>query len=146
LGAAVAAAQDAVDAFDEVAAEQLGLNRTDLRCLSALTQLGPLPAGELAARAGLSRPAMTTAIDRLEAAGYARRTHDTGDRRRVLIEVTDRARRATGAIWEPLAAEGLAKARLYSIDELRTILDYLRFDRELQERHAARVRSMTDVQ
>jgi DNA-binding MarR family transcriptional regulator len=141
LTAAVAAAQDGVDAFDEAAAVRLGVNRTDLRCLSVLGRSGAMPASELAARAGLSRPATTTAIDRLAAARYVRRVHDTVDRRRVLIELTARARRAEREIWGPLSEEGLAKASQYSVEELRTILDFLGADRELQKRHVKRLRA-----
>ncbi len=140
LSTAVAAGQEALDAFDEAAADRLGLNRTDLRCLSILDRAGPLPPSALADRAGLSRPAMTTAIDRLATAGYVRRVHDSIDRRRVFVEVTARARRAGAAIWGPLTAEGLAIASSYDMDKVRLILDFLRESRELQDKPAARLR------
>lgn len=137
----MAAAQEAVDAFDEAAAKRLTLHRTDLRCLDVLDREGPMMASALADRVGLSRPATTAAVDRLTLAGYVRRVHDTEDRRRVLVEVTPKARRVGRAIWGPPTREGLAHASRYSVDQLRTILDFLRADRELQERHAARLRS-----
>jgi DNA-binding MarR family transcriptional regulator len=137
----VAAAQEAVDAFDEAAAERLALHRTDLRGLAVLDREGPLVASVLADRVGLSRPAMTAALDRLTLAGYVRRVHDTDDRRRVLVEVTAQARRVGRDIWGPLTKEGLAHASRYSVEQLNTILDFLHADRELQERHAARLRA-----
>jgi DNA-binding MarR family transcriptional regulator len=140
LSTAIAAGQEALDAFDEAAAIRLGLNRTDLRCLSILDRAGPLTPSVLAERAGLSRPATTTAIDRLAAAGYVRRLHDSIDRRRVFVEVTARARRAGAAIWGPLTTEGLATASGYDAEQLRLILDFVRASRELHETHAARVR------
>src|SRR5437762_12908161 len=73
IGRAVMAFQDATDEVDEAAARRLGLNRTDLRCLSVLWQRDGLGASELAEAAGLTRGAMTTVLDRLEASGYARR-------------------------------------------------------------------------
>ncbi|MGH2380658.1 MAG: MarR family winged helix-turn-helix transcriptional regulator [Candidatus Limnocylindria bacterium] len=136
----MAAAQEAVDAFDEAAAQRLAIHRTDLRCLGVLDREGPMVASVLADRVGLSRPAMTAALDRLTAAGYVGRVHDTEDRRRVLVEVTSRARRVGRDIWGPVTREGLAHASRYSVEQLRTILDFLRADRELQERHAARLR------
>ncbi len=136
----MAATQEAVDAFDEAAAQRLALHRTDLRCLAVLDREGPLVASVLADRVGLSRPAMTAALDRLTLAGYVRRVHDTEDRRRVLIEVTAQARRVGRDIWGPLTKEGLAYASRYSTEQLNTILDFLRADRELQEWHAARLR------
>ena len=68
----------------------LGLNRTDTRCLDIIERLDGVSAGRLASEAGLSTGAVTTVLDRLERAGYARRVPDPGDRRRVLVELTPR--------------------------------------------------------
>ncbi len=40
---------------------------------------------------GVSKPAITGAMDTLERDGYVRRMHDTDDRRRIDIELTDRS-------------------------------------------------------
>ena len=58
------------DMFDEVAARVLGLNRTDLRILSAAHAAGTLSAGALATQVGLSPAATTEAVQRLIARGY----------------------------------------------------------------------------
>ena len=42
------------NAFDNLAAERLGVNRTDLHCLNIIENSGGLTAGELAAEAGLT--------------------------------------------------------------------------------------------
>src|SRR3954454_1764219 len=78
--------QDA--AFDNLAAERLQVNRTDLHCLNAIENGGGLTAGQLASQTGLTTGAVTGVIDRLERAGLARRTPDPDDRRRVKVEVT----------------------------------------------------------
>src|SRR3954463_16587371 len=75
-------------AFDNLAAERLGVNRTDLHCLNAIENAGGLTAGQLAAGTGLPSGAVTGVIDRLERAGFARRVSDPDDRRRVKVEVT----------------------------------------------------------
>src|SRR3979490_3402685 len=80
--------QAATDRFDQAVADAIGLNRTDMRCLDVLSREGPVTAGRLAEATGLTSGAMTTALDRLERAGYARRTRDATDRRRVLVEAT----------------------------------------------------------
>ena len=49
-------------------------------------QTGPITAGELAERTGLTTGAITGVIDRLEKAGFVRRVKDPDDRRRVIIE------------------------------------------------------------
>jgi DNA-binding MarR family transcriptional regulator len=50
----------------------------------------------LAARTGVPATTMTSRLGRLEARGFVRRTHDTGDRRRLLVELTDSGHTA----WE----------------------------------------------
>src|SRR6188472_999459 len=75
-------------AFDNLAAERLGVNRTDLHCLNAIENSGGLTAGRLASEVGLTTGAVTGVIDRLERAGFARRVPDPDDRRRVKLEVT----------------------------------------------------------
>src|SRR3954471_7460715 len=81
--------QQGTDALDQAASELLGINRTDARCIDIVLLRGRLTAGELASAAGLSPGAVTTALDRLERAGFARRARDPDDRRRVLVEPTD---------------------------------------------------------
>ena len=72
-------------AFDNVASDRLGINRTDLACLDVITRFGPVTAGEIAAEAGLTTGAVTAVVDRLERAGYVTRERDVDDRRRVIV-------------------------------------------------------------
>lgn len=137
----VAEFQSAVDVVDEAAAERLGVNRTDLRALGMLVRRGPMTAGELAEACGLSRGAMTTAIDRLERADYARRARDLRDRRSVRVEATPRARRLATELYGPIGEAGMARLRRYSDEELALLRDFLRAGRRLQEEHAARIRA-----
>jgi DNA-binding MarR family transcriptional regulator len=85
---------------------------------------------------------MTTALDRLERRGYVARVHDPRDRRRINVRLTERARRLVEAIWGPLGREGVGRLEPYTDEELRLIERFLTDGRELQERHAERVRSM----
>jgi DNA-binding MarR family transcriptional regulator len=137
---AVAAFQDATDRLDESAAERLGLNRTDLRCLGVLVRAANATAGELAAAAGLSPGAATTAVDRLVTAGYARRASDPDDRRRVLVQATPTARKRAGEIWGPIEQESVRRLSRRSDAQLRTIHDFLEEGRGLQVEHAERIR------
>ena len=66
IGQRVQAFQDATDEIDEAVARRLRLNRTDLRCLGVLSQAGAMSASALADAAGLTRGAMTTALDRID--------------------------------------------------------------------------------
>ncbi len=137
----VAEFQNAVDVVDEAAAERFGVNRTDLRVLGALSRRGPMSAGQLAEACGLSPGAMTTAIDRLERAGYARRVRDLADRRSVLVEITPEAARLNEEIYGPIAEAGLASLERYSDAELALLRDFLQLGRALQVEHAARIRT-----
>jgi DNA-binding MarR family transcriptional regulator len=135
--------QDASGAVDEAAAELMGVNLTDLRCLSRLHAAGPSTAGDLAAAAGLTRGAMTTAIDRLERAGYVARVRGEADRRTVRVQPTSAARGVVEQIWGPIAAAGRSVLARYSPAELALLADALREARELQEHEVERIRALS---
>lgn len=129
--------QNATDRYDQAVADALGLNRTDMRCLDVIDREGPVPAGRLADAAGLTSGAITSALDRLERAGYARRVRDAHDRRRVLVELTDEARRrAQGFYTDHAALSELLYAR-YTREQLHMLLEFVRVGREFNERAAA---------
>jgi DNA-binding MarR family transcriptional regulator len=128
------------DIADQVLADYLGLNRTDTRCLDIIERLDGVSAGRLAAEAGLSTGAVTTVLDRLERAGYARRVPDPGDRRRVLVQLTPDARRELTELFAPLVDATVRQLEGYSTDEVSLLRDFLRDHRRLDEAHAERVR------
>ncbi|HTO26462.1 MAG TPA: MarR family transcriptional regulator [Gaiellaceae bacterium] len=129
--------QTATDRFDQAVADTLGLNRTDLRCIDIIEGEGPITAGRLAERTGLTSGAVTTVIDRLEAAGYARRVRDTGDRRRVFVEATDETRRLGDRFYKEHAALGESFYSRYSEAQIELLLTVTREGREFNERKAA---------
>jgi DNA-binding MarR family transcriptional regulator len=139
IGLEVQQWQDAVHAFDEAAASRMGVNQTDLRCLGFLVAR-PMTARELAEASGLTPGAVTTVLDRLEHARYARRSHDQKDRRRVIVELTAEARRELDAIWGPIVAEGTASMARYTLAELELLRDFLRHARQVQAQHAERIK------
>jgi DNA-binding MarR family transcriptional regulator len=136
---AVAAFQDATDLVDEAAGVRLGLNRSDLRCLGILGRVGAMTAGDLARAAGLTPGAITGVVDRLVKAGYAHRTRDVGDRRRVTIDTTPAARRVTEEIWGPIGSEAQRRLARRTVEELTLIRDFLTDGAAMQARHARRV-------
>jgi DNA-binding MarR family transcriptional regulator len=138
--ALIVALQDATQAVDEAAADYLRVNLTDLRCLRIVLQDGATTATDLAHATGLTRPAITFAIDRLEKAGLAVRTADPTDRRRILVEPTQTARRKVSSLWGPLESEGAQALSRYTASQLRIIADFLREATKLQDGHALRIR------
>ncbi|GIJ78627.1 DNA-binding transcriptional regulator, MarR family [Micromonospora phaseoli] len=134
--------QQSFDAFDEAAATALKLNRTDLRALDLLlSDDDALSAGELSAALKLSPAATTTVIDRLERAGLAGRIQDPHNRRRVLVAATEAARKVERDIYLPVGVAGAEALAGYTIEQLATILDFLRVARQVQDEQATRVRA-----
>jgi DNA-binding MarR family transcriptional regulator len=134
------------DAFDEVAAQKLGVNRTDLRCLNIIENErgheGSMTAGRLAQLTGLTSAAVTAVLDRLEKAGYARRVRDQKDRRQVLVELTPLIAERGEQIWGPLGRDAQAAFARRSVEELKSVIEYLRSGRDLNVRHVERVRAL----
>jgi len=76
-----------------------GLKLWEFKTLHILRRSGPpyqATATELAAALDLSPAAMTKRLDNLEQDGYLRRRHDTADRRRILVTLSDTGHQA----WE----------------------------------------------
>jgi len=108
-------------------ADRLGLNPTDHKCLGLLVDAGrPVTPGELATMTGLTTGAVTGVVDRLEAAGFVRRTRDPEDRRKVGIEVVfDKVKRQVFPVFEQLAKRMGVVAGAYKQRELETIVSFL---------------------
>ncbi|MFD0201248.1 MULTISPECIES: MarR family winged helix-turn-helix transcriptional regulator [Saccharothrix] len=107
------------------AAGVIGVNPTDMQCIQLL-QHGPLTAGELARRTGLTTASITTAIDRLEAAGFVARTRDANDRRRVVVELDqDRVGADVVPVFQPVVAAWREVLAGYDERDLRLIAGFL---------------------
>jgi DNA-binding MarR family transcriptional regulator len=135
--------QNATDRFDQAVADAIGINRTDLRCLDVIQRDGPVPAGRLADETGLTTGAITTVLDRLERAGFARRVRDPTDRRRVLVEVTPEAFAGEVNFYGEHIAASERAYRDYTEEQLEMLLGWVRAGRELNERAAAKLEAQT---
>jgi DNA-binding MarR family transcriptional regulator len=136
--ASVRAAQTAVEMLDHAVAEYLGIDDTAYRCLDIIDQEGPMTAGRLAERARLSPGAITALVDRLEKKGLARRTRDTRDRRRVLVEsAPELQKRAVELHGTP--EEGAAALAVYSDEQLEFLITFLRGNVAYQEERMRRL-------
>lgn len=141
VGRAVAEFQSAGDLVDDAIALYLGVNRTDLRCLGLLWSHGPMSAGRLARASSLSPGATTSAIDRLERAGYVRRVRHPADRRGVVVELTSEAQRLIVELYGPIGEAGQARLTKFSDEQLVFLRDFLREGRLFQMEQAERVRA-----
>jgi DNA-binding MarR family transcriptional regulator len=139
LSLAIRASQNTSEAFDEFVAARVGINRTDMRCVDILSQRGPLTAGQLADAMHLSGGAITTVVDRLERAGYARRRRDTADRRRVLVELVPGMVERALPYYGPLLHGTVRLLENHTDEELELIVDFLVKGREMVERELDRL-------
>ena len=139
LGHAMQEFQRSLDLLHQRVADKLGLNRTDLRCLELLLGPTPLSPGELAKAAYLTTGGVTTAIDRLERAGYVTRIRDTVDRRRSVVQPTDLSHALAREIYQPIVEEGGTYLRGLDSETVGRLVEFLRFSTHLQSTHAARL-------
>jgi DNA-binding MarR family transcriptional regulator len=133
--------QNAYDRFEDAAAEYFGVNRTAMRCMDVLDRAGQLTAGEIARQTGLTSGAVTALLDRLERAGWVRRLRDATDRRRIQVELTEKARQGAAEVYGPFG-EMLSEFEKYSEAELRFITHYTERGSELLLEQAARIEDM----
>jgi DNA-binding MarR family transcriptional regulator len=124
ISVALAHLQAAYDDRDRALAQYLGIGRTDMRCLDLVIRGGPQTASELGVRLHLTRGSMTTLIDRLERAGYVRRSDDPSHGRRKLIIAQPGLADAMTPILER-KAQGARELRSLPAADLRVILRFL---------------------
>jgi DNA-binding MarR family transcriptional regulator len=111
--------------FHNAMAAKIGVSPSDLRCLSLLDAMGPMSAGDLARTSGLSPAAITSLIDRLEAAGLASRARDSRDRRRLLVSASPEARERIAPFYASMTRSWQEVLAGFSDDELVVVLRFL---------------------
>jgi len=116
-----------------------GINSTDARALALLgaaDRVGaPMTAGEMGAALGLSSPATSALIARLESVGHLSRGRDPRDRRRVLLTASPSARRSAVAYFQPMGDAVTTALEGCGSDEMNAIVAFL--ERLVQEMHIA---------
>jgi DNA-binding MarR family transcriptional regulator len=138
--------QTATDRLDELGQRIMGINRTDGRCLDILDRVGRITAGRLAAESGLTTGAVTAVVDRLERAGYVRRVPDPTDRRKVLVEVTEKAGKLAGEIYGGIAARGRRLLDGFSDEQIELFIQLMRGARELTTDNTEELLERLDTQ
>ena len=134
--------QGVSDTLEQVACERMGINRTDARCVDFIDRAGRISAGELAEQSGLTTGSVTALLDRMERDGYVRRVPDEHDRRRVMVELTERVHALTAEVYDPVKAEGLALLEGYTPKELTLLRDFLQRGTSFLVEHTARLHAL----
>ena len=93
------------DRLEEPLREQ-GFSASQFGLLEALLHLGPLEPCELGPKLLTSRPNVVLLVDQLERRGLVRRVPVAHDRRRILVELTAKGRRAIEETLASLRATG----------------------------------------
>jgi DNA-binding MarR family transcriptional regulator len=129
--------------FHQAVADVLGLHITDHKCLDLLHRFGAMPAGKLGELTGLTTGAVTGIIDRLEQAGYAKRTNDQNDRRRTIIEPirNRKVEMKLETIFLPLHERMHWLLSSYNDNELASLLDALTKFVEQTHEYSKKLRS-----
>src|SRR5829696_8832095 len=111
--------------FHQAVADELGLYITHHKYLDLVHRFGAMPAGRLAELTSLTTGAVTGMIDRLEKAGYVRRTNDPKDRRKTIVEPISNKRleRKIELLFIPLRDRMHKLLSSYSDSELAFLLD-----------------------
>jgi DNA-binding MarR family transcriptional regulator len=110
-------------------AQRNGMHPTDVRALITLMDARrageEVTAGRLGEALGLNSAGTTALVDRLESAGHVRRVRTPSDRRRVVIEVQERAVELGWSFFGPLIERAAALLRGYDERELAAIRGFL---------------------
>ena len=121
----IARAHQILMAAVDVPLRSLGLSfaRFEILRLLAFSRSGRLPMGTVGRRLQVHPASITSAVDRLERDGLVRRVRADGDRRRVIVELTEEGRQsceeATRDLNRCFASIDLARA------DLDTVVDVL---------------------
>ncbi|MFG3547548.1 MarR family winged helix-turn-helix transcriptional regulator [Streptomyces sp. NPDC047725] len=118
--------------FDLLGAEfaaRHGLHPTDVRALIHLLDDERSGArttpGRLGEQLRLNSAGTTALVDRLERLGLVRRSRDTADRRRVLLEVEEKAVELGWSFFGPVIGEVVGVAEGFNEGELETVRRFL---------------------
>jgi DNA-binding MarR family transcriptional regulator len=132
--------------FHQVLADELGLYVADHKCMDIIHRFGAMPAGRLGEMTGLTTGAITGMIDRLEKAGYVRRTNDPKDRRKTIVEPVrnKKLERKIEMTFTPLHERMHKVLSSYSDSELTFLLDAMTELIKQTNEESKRLRSQKD--
>lgn len=103
----------AIDRLVARASAIAGVRRNELRCLNMLAE-APAKPGAIAMELGLTTGSVTTLIDRLEEADFARRDRDPDDRRGVIVYPKQHLLQTLSPVYRSVAVEIKRIAATYS--------------------------------
>jgi MarR family transcriptional regulator, organic hydroperoxide resistance regulator len=112
--------------LQHVIAGKIGLHVTDAECIDFLKEMGPSTAGELAKMTRLTTGAITNVIDRLEKAGFVKRSPDATDRRKVIVSIMPKKENRAKIYYDALASDAKTLFSKYSTQQLKLLIAHTR--------------------
>jgi MarR family transcriptional regulator, organic hydroperoxide resistance regulator len=111
--------------YSQHVAEKLSLHPTDMQFLNLLDLMGPMTPGRLGECSGLSSGGVTVVLDRLEGAGYVRRSNNPHDRRSVVVSLVAARQKRVTEHYAAAQGQFAAMAAQFTDEELETVLRFL---------------------
>lgn len=134
----------AVDGFTAQMRRAFAINAHERLALAALWAEGPMTMSQLGAWIPLSRAAVTTLVDRLEEAGYVRRSADANDRRRTVVTVEHSTLDTMIPIMLPWSRDMFRFTQTFESEEWAIVERFLEGMREHCIEHASKLKQLTD--
>ncbi|WP_394877666.1 MarR family winged helix-turn-helix transcriptional regulator [Mammaliicoccus lentus] len=119
--------------YQQRVSELLKVYSHDFTSIDLLRETGPITAGELANKVGLTTGSVTSLVDRLEKVGYVRRERHPEDRRKVIIVPQYEQKVEVQEVFSDLNKNLLGLSSNYNEQELETIKSFLGGFTELLE-------------
>ena len=123
--------------FERILAEQNidAFNGAQGRILYVLWQRDGIPIREISEKTGLAVTSLTSMLDRMEASGLLRRTDAPDDRRKILIELTEKAKalrpeydtvseKMGGILYQGFLDDEIAEAERYLSRMMRNLTEW----------------------
>lgn len=134
----------AVDGYTAQLRRAFHMNAHERLAIAALWAEGPMTMTQLGAWIPLSRAAVTTLVDRLEAGGFVSRRADPGDRRRTVVEVSREALDAMIPVMRPWTEDVHAFATEFDDEDWRVVERFITGLRDLSIDHSTRLKQFDD--
>ena len=110
--------------YSQRVAEKLGLHPTDLQFLNVLDLLGPLTPKLLGHYSGLTSGGVSVVLNRLEQAGYIRRSANPNDGRSIVVAFAPAKQRKVKAHYDRVDQQFTNLLLSTPIEELATVLAF----------------------
>lgn len=111
--------------YQQYISELLNVYSHDFTTIDILKETGPITAGELAQRVGLTTGSVTSLVDRLEKRGYVTRERHPRDRRKVIIVPHYEEKTEVQNVFSNLNENMLSLSAQYTEKELLIIKRFL---------------------